>query len=402
MPRGVGYRPPPIRFYGPRQLRRQANRQVRDTIKAQQAPIVSAQKLADQRAEAARYALQGFGLASASILKDSAPMAGDAYRQSAQEQSQMAGALSGEVGQQMRDTIAQQQATIDRLAKGGQMTAPNVEGITNSLDYGGGLIPGMANERLAASQIATASQEPGYQAGRTLEAVQGSIRDQEQNDQQYTQQMLDLAATVPQLRSQIMQQLQANELAKRNAWLQSQAQASLIGARAAGVRQGKRRLDIEQQRADVYARQGQARLYLSAQNLKLRQAADRRAVRQALIQGHRIDSSASHAAGYLIDRNGDPILNGKGKRIPVQSSSGGGAGGSRTGPGSTSWKGAYKYATAHYVRPNIAGTNVPDKSWQATPYPRMVSYLVGSYGLTRGQAMKLLRGMGIKRTTKRG
>jgi len=375
---------------------------VRQTIKAQQAPIVSAQKLADQRAEAARYALQGFGLASASILKDAAPQAGDAYRQAAQEQSQMAGALSGQVGQQMRATIAQQEATIERLAKGGQMKAPNVQGITNSLDYGGGLIPGMANERLAASQVATASQEPGYQAGRTLEAVQGSIRDQEQNDQQYTQQLLDLAATVPQLRSQVMQQLQANELAKRNAWLQSQAQASLIGSRAASIRQGRRRLDIEQQRANTYASQGQARLYLSAQNLKLRQAADRRAVRLALINGRRIDSAASGKAGYLIDRNGNEIHNAKGKRIPIYQSSGGGAGGSKTGPGSTSWKEAYRYAQAHYVQPKITGTNEPDPTWSPTAYPKMIRYLRGSYGLTRGQAMKLLRGMGIKRNTKRG
>ena len=395
-------RPPPIRFYNPRQLRRQANRQVRDTIKAQQAPIVSAQKLADQRAAAARQAIQGFQLAGASLLKDAAPGAGDAYRQSAEAQSHMAATLAGSVGQQMQDTVAQQQAMIDRFAHGGKLTAPDIQGTTNTIDYGGGIIPGFANERLAASQVASAEAQPGIQEGRGLQAIQGNIAQQAQDDQQYTQQMLDLAAQVPQLRTQIMQQLQQNELAKRNAWLQSQAQASLIGSRQASIRQGNRRLNIEQQRADAYARQGQARLYLAAQNLKLRQAADRRAVRQALIQGHRIDSSASHAAGYLIDRNGNPILNGKGQRIPVQSSSGGGAGGSKTGPGSTSWKEAYRYAQSHYVQPKITGTNTPDPTWSPTAYPKMVRYLIGSYGLTRGQARKLLRGMGIKPNTKRG
>src|SRR5215471_4805695 len=312
MPRGMG--PPPIRFYTPKQLNRQANRQVRQTIKAQQAPIISAQKLSDQRAAAARAAMQGFGLAGAAILKDAAPQAGDAYRQAAAEES------------------------------------------------------GMAN------------------------AFEGSIVQQAQDDQQYTKQMLDLAATVPQLRTQIMQQLQANEMAKRSAWIQQQAQNSLTGYRNAQVRQSNARIQ-----------QGNARIALQAANLRLSQARDRQAVRQQLRTGKRIDSAASHAAGYLIDRNGDPMLNGKGQRIPVYSSSGGGAGaGSKTGPGSTSWKEAYRYAQSTYVQPMITGTNTPDPTWKAAPYPRMIRYLRGSYGLTRGQAVKLLRGMGIKRTTKRG
>jgi len=393
MARGMG--PPAFKWYTPRQLNRQAGRIARQSIKASQAPIISAQKLADARAAAARQAMQGFGLAGASILKDAAPLAGQAYQQAAQAQASLAQGFSGDVAQRVRNTVGQEQALVDKFAPGGQVAAPNVQGMQNALYAGTGYIPGVSNEGMAASQIATSALQPSIQEGRTTEAMRGSEISQAADDQQYTQQMLDLAAKQPELRTQILQQLQQNELAKRNAWLQQQAQASLIGSRQASINQGNRRLNMEE-------RQGNARIALQAAGLRLQQARDRQSVRQALVQGHRIDSSASHAAGYLIDRNGNPILNGRGQRIPVQSGAGGAGGGAKTGPGSTSWKEAYRYAQSNYIQPDIMGTNTPDPTWKATPYPRMVRYLIGSYGLSRGQARRLLRGMGIKPNTKRG
>src|SRR5262245_14888407 len=400
MPRR-GYRgPPPIRFYTPKELRRQPNRQVRQSIRAQQAPIITAQKLADQRAEAARRAMQGFGLAGASILKDAAPMAGDAYRQASEAESRLASGFAGDTAQRVRETVAAQQAQIDRLARGGQITAPPIEARQNAMYAGEGFIPAASNEAQAANAISYAAQQPSIQEGRTLQAIQGNIAQQAQDDQQYTQAMLDLAAKEPELRSQIMHELQQNELAKRQAWVQEQAQQMVQQRFRVTSGQAQQRINLERRGQNIQARETNARLQLSRANLRLAQARDRRAVRDALVQGHRIDSAASHAAGYLIDRNGNPILNKQGKRIPVHSSSGGG--GTNTGPGSTAWKQAYRYAQETYVQPNIEGTTTPDPTWTATPYPRMVRYLVGSYGLTRGQARKLLRGMGIKPNTKRG
>src|SRR5215831_1632796 len=140
MARGMG--PPAFKWYTPRQLNRQAGRIARQSIKASQAPIISAQQLADQRAAAARQAMQGFGLAGASILRDAAPLAGNAYRQAAQAESTMAAGFSADTAQRVRDTVASQQATIDRLAPGGQIAAPNVEGMQNALYEGTGFIPG--------------------------------------------------------------------------------------------------------------------------------------------------------------------------------------------------------------------------------------------------------------------
>jgi hypothetical protein len=217
--------------------------------------------------------------------------------------------------------------------------------------------------------------------------------------------MLDLAKQEPQLRNQIMQQLQQNETAKRNAWVQQQAQNMVQQRFSVSAGQAQQRISIEQRRMQVAERQGNARLALSAANLRLSQARDRQSVRQALIAGHRIDSSASHAAGYLIDHNGDPIPGKGGAHIPVHATSGGGAGGVNTGPGSTSWKSAYRHATGAYIDPGLGvdanGNKIPDPTFSRPPFPHMVTQLVNGYGLSRAQARKLLVGMGLKPNGKR-
>jgi len=399
MAKGI-FKPPPIRFYTPKQLRGQANKQVRASIAAQQAPIVSAQKLADARATAAQQAMLEFGQTAAGMLKDTGSRIGEGYRTAGLAQGQLAQGFSGQAAQAVQEQVDRSQAIINQQAPGGQLAAPDVQGMQNTMYAEGGYIPGSSLEEQAAAANRWGAEQPGIQLAATREDVGQAQRQQVVDDQQYVQQMLDLAAQEPQLRSQIMQQLQANELAKRSAWVQQQAQNMVQQRFNVSSRQAQQRINIEQQRANIYARQGQARLYLQAQNLKLAQARDARAVRQALIQGHRIDSAASGRAGYLIDRNGDAILNKQGKHIPIYQTGGSGAGGSKTGPGSTSWKEAYRYAQKTYIRQNIA-PNTPDPLFHRPPFPKMVTYLAGSYGLTRGQARKLLVGMGIKPNGKR-
>jgi len=391
-------RPPPIRFFTPKQLRQQANAQVQASIKAQQAPIISAQQAADARARAAQAAIAGFGTAAAGILKDTAPMAGQAFRDAATAEGGLAAGYSGQAAHDVQAQVDANQAMIDRLAPGGQGAGPDVQGMQNAMYAQGGYIPGASNEAQAANAITQAAAQPGISLAGTQETLTAAQAQQATDDQQYVKDMLDLAAQEPQLRQQIMQQLQQNEMAKRSAWVQQQAQQMVNQRFNVSSRQAQQRINIEQRRMRIAEQQGNARLALEAGNLRLSQARQRQSVRQALINGQRIDSSASHAAGYLIDRNGNPILDRSGKRIAVQSASSG-RGGAKTGPGSTSWKEAYRYAQHTYAQQNIAG--VPDPTWKQPPMPKMVTYLSGAYGLTRGQARKLLIGMGFKANGKR-
>jgi len=397
MAKGI-FKPPPIRFYTPKQLRGQANKQVQASIRAQQAPIKAAQEAADARASAAQQAMLEFGQTAAGMLKDTGSRIGEGYRTAGLAQGQLAQGFSGQAAQAVQDQIDRSQAIISQQAPGGQLAAPDVQGMQNTMYAEGGYIPGSSLEEQAAAANRWGAEQPGIQLAATREDVGQAQRQQAVDDQQYVQDMLNLAAQEPQLRQQIMQQLQQNEMAKRSAWVQQQAQQMVNQRFNVSSRQAQQRINIEQRRMRIAEQQGNARLALEAGNLRLSQARQRQSVRQALINGQRIDSSASHAAGYLIDRNGNPILDRSGKRIAVQSASSG-RGGAKTGPGSTSWKEAYRYAQHTYAQQNIAG--VPDPTWKQPPMPKMVTYLSGAYGLTRGQARKLLIGMGFKANGKR-
>ena len=432
-----GFAPPPIHFLNQRQMNRQANRQTRQSIKLQQAPIVTAQAAADARAVAAQKAMQGFGLAAAGILKDSAGQVPQVYRDIAKEQAGLAGGFSKQAGDQVRGEVASSQALIDRLAPGGAAAAPNVQGMQDAAYAQGGYIPGAANEQQAAIANRYALEQPGIQVSRTQQQIEGAQAQQGIDDEQYVKQMMDIAAQEPQLRTQIMQQLQQNELAKRSAYIQQQAQSLVQQRFGTTSRQAQQRINIAQ-------RQGNARIALEAANLRLSQARDRQSVRQALKAGHRIDASASHAAGYLIDHNGDPITGKGGKRIPVHEAgggSGGGAGGGygvgsthygeavrsvdniiptpRANPqyfaGSSNTPDAPTIAYKYYARPG-KGVQVPGSGWYTnkaseaavTPakagvatFADGVNYLMNSYGLRRGAARKALIAGGWKPTGQR-
>ena len=391
-------RPPRYVFYTPKQLNRQANRQVRQSIRAAQAPIVSAQKLADARAAAARESLKGFTLAGAEIMKDAAPLAGQAYAQAGRAESSMAGAFAGSTADAIRADVARRQGLIDQFAHGGQLAPVDATGRQNTL-AAGGFDAGVSNEQLAGQQIAYAGEQPAYEIGRGQQAIVGNIHEQEQADQQYVQQMLDLAAKASELRTQILHDLQANELAKRNSWMQWQAQQALTGSRLVSQRQAQQRINIERQRY-------------------------RQAVNEAKRQGRRVDATNSYALGYLVDREGRPILDRNGNRIkpqPRSSSGSPGVGGSgykqavravhslsTPKPAQGLYAGQYKYMAQPGKGTFIQGygwyTN--DKNQAATTskynYGQAVTYLMNAYSINRKAAVKALTLGGWKRPSKKG
>ena len=435
MASGVFNRPPPFKFYGPKALGRQANRQVAASIKAQQAPIKTAQAAADARAAAAQQAIQGFGLAAAGILRDSAARIPQVYRDTATAESGLAAGFSQQAGDAVRNQVATNQATIDRLAPGGQETAPNVQGMQDALYAGGGYIPGASNEAQAAAQETYGLEQPAIQVSQTQQDLMSAQAKQATDDQTYVQQMMTLAAQEPQLRTQIMQQLQANEMAKRSAYIQQQAQQLVNQRFGVTSRQAQERINVSRQ-------QGNARLALSAANLRLSQSRQNLAVKKFLQQGGTIDASASHAAGYLIDHNGDPIMDKSGKRIPVASTGSGRTASGAYGVGSTKYGEAVRSVNSliptpranpnyfagspntpdaptigykYFARPGV-GTLVPGSGWftnkpseaAATPkragvstFADGVNFLMNSYGLARPAARRALVAGGWKPTGQR-
>jgi len=397
MARGI-FKPPPIRFYNAKQLGQQANRQVAASIKAQQAPILLQQQQADARARAAQAAISGFGTAAAGILKDVAPMAGAAYQDAAAAQGNLAAGYSGQMAQDVQQQVAQHQAMIDQLAPGGQLAGQDTTGMQNAMYALGGYIPGASNEAQAAAAITQASQQPGISVGQTMNTLTGAQAQQTQADEQYTQDMLNLAAQEPQLRQQIMAELQKNELDKRSAYIQQQAQNALTGYRNAQVRQGQQRINIEQANAITARERANTSRLIQQQGLILRGRQIDISARNAATAAARlggIDYSGSKARGYLVDHAGNAITDPKtGKHIPVAAAVYGGRSGANTGPGSTDWKAAWKHVQSTWIDPGIAGGPTP--GFSRPPFHQMIKILVNAYGLSRANARKVLFRSGIK------
>ena len=363
-------------IYG-KNLVKVANRMTKAQINAARKPV-----LADQ--QAARAALQGYGIAAGKLMQGIGPADQQAYEQAASEQAGLASGFSGQAAGQVADA---QQAGSDFSSKIGlngvdSQQQVNPQDLQNALYDQAGYIPGSSLESQGAAAGAWGNAQPAIQASHT----EGDLVSSDAN---YAKQLLSIAAQEPQLRGQILSQLYKDQLS-------GQAQGLINAKFGEQVRVDNAHIARDQ----ALTRQGQIRLNISGQSLVLRQQSQKLAVQKYIRQGNTIDASASRAAGYLVDGAGNPITTKNGKKIPYQTYSGTGSGGKNTGPGSTAYKDAYRYAAQHfsvkYISPGVA-----DPTQTLPSFVKMQRYLVKGYGVTRGQARKILIANGVKPDGKR-
>lgn len=428
-PQGPKY----LRPLNQKQINQQASKQLAAQMAAAKAPILSAQQFEAKRQAAAQQAMAGFGTAAMGMYTPPGQVQ-QAYKDAAQE---TAGLAAGFAGQEGKDITAAEQANnafAQQQAPGSAPeAAPTGEATQNASYYLGGYNPGASLESQGAAAAATAAGLPMLQGARTEQDMQSLIAHGAENDQKYVQDMLDLAAKAPDMRNQIMDHLYAREQQKGQLRIQQQAQNLYQQKFGVQTKQENRRLNQADKRMRIAERQGNARLALSAGNLRLAQQRQHTAVRQALKDGQRIDASASHAAGYLVNKNGQPILDSKGGHIPVHatsSSSGSGNGVNSTGyhqavrasktvtPEPKVAQGANAVLYKYYAKPN-QGTFVPGEGWftndesqavstgkymigdRAYTFPGAVNYMVNAYGISRKAARKALIAGGVTPNGKR-
>lgn len=422
-----------IRPLNDKQLQRLAGKQTADSLHAAQAPILSAEEFSRARQAAAQQAITGFTGAASKLYRSPADVR-QVYADAAQETAGMAGAFSGEAGHALATGEQENAQFRDQMAPGSDAQGePDVAAAHDASYYLGGYVPGSSLEAQGAAAAGIAESLPTLQVARGEQDLMANVEKGYENDQQYTQAMLDLAAKEPDMRNQILDHLYSREAQKQQLAIQQQAQNLYQRKFGVQTRQENRRLNQEQQRLRISERQGNARIALQAAGLKLSQQRQQFSVKQALKQGHRIDASASRAAGYLVNQAGDPILDGKGQHIPVSATSSGGGG--KGGVGSTGYHEAVR-ATPHlmptptevpstspysvqykYVAKPGQGTFVQGAGWftnnpaEATQtgkytFPEAVKYVMNAYGLKRPAARKALIAGGWKpngqRPPKRG
>lgn len=318
---------PPVDPYGPlsaAEIARRAGLEAQQGIDAQSAEIRRQQALAAAQALAQEQAIQGYSDAATKLL--AGLDMGSPYADAAKETGDLAQGLS----QGMKDRVTAAQAADQAFAEsqgqsGGGTVDPTALGDTTYML--GGYVPGasLAEQGAAADVYGKGLSAVQVAAGRgQLDEAMAAAK---QANDQYAQQLIDIAKQYPQLRDDALQKLQQYEIDKANFRLQrTQTQANIKAQQADTARQDRALRDNEQaaglsakQKADETAFKWAQLQFQSAKEVERAKEAAAKAAQE----GRRIDAAASKVAGHLVDRNGKTILGANGKPVPVAKSASG-------------------------------------------------------------------------------
>jgi hypothetical protein len=362
----------PLRPLSDDEIQRIANVRTGAVMAPEKKAIQRERERAMRNADAARLSLLEAGRAESSLLQEGAGRTQAEYNKAGQTLGSLAGAVSGQLGQDIgRSGSSYDPALASRVA------------------YRlGGDIPTEHLLTLGANARRSDEQQAGIAMRSTAEAIEVAAKKAMEGDAEYGQKLVDLAAKFPGLRAQIVESLQKFELEKR---------AQRLYEGQFGLKQQEFAEDTRQKRTS-----------LQIQIAKLRQ------------EGEQPDSALSKVYGYIVDGNGDPILDGAGNQIPVAKTSKGSKSAKNTdyrdavqdarGLRGDPVESSDSLAEGKYVaKPGAKGvfpdgtTNDPKKARYENDmsFVEAQNYLMNSYGLNRKQARRALVAAGWRPDGKR-
>lgn len=278
-------------------LERIANQQ----IKAAEQPILH--QIAQERAAnlARAEAQMGFAKAAAAIMAQAASGVQAGYTNAANATAGYARGLGDQVQAPLDANAQANNAFLTSLGTpaGALQAAPPV----GNLAYGTqGYIPATALQREGAAWGAAAQLAPGNLLHQGQQQAAG-ILGNDPNITSLQNELARIAATRPDVYRQLV-------------------------AEAVAQRQAQQRIGISEQNVQLRAQSLQAQnwyhqasLQLAQERIALSRRKDATALALAIEKGHRPDASLSKIYGYIVDQNGNAILN-RGRKIPVKKSSG--------------------------------------------------------------------------------
>lgn len=312
--------------------------------------------------------------AASQLLLSHAPQVQGAYDLATKE----IGGLGANYSDAMKARIqAAQGASADFASTQGAPAAPpavDAQALADTAYHGGAAIPGSSLAAQGAIETSVNTELGGIpllQAGR----------DTRQTEQDYEKQLLDLARQRPELTDKIAQQLFENELAKQGARIKQQAQSLYSSQFGETARHHK-----------ATERAATRRNQLSYQKMV---QSHQDAIDKATREGRQPNASLSRAYGYIVDKNGHPILDGRGKKIPVAKT-----GGTKAAKD----KAAAQYGKAVGEASNMFKDAHPGKDEFGDPLPAKrkwtwgaaMRYIQNRYGIKRAAARKALIAAGFK------
>lgn len=353
------------------QLRAKTNQLTEDIMRPGQDEI--ARTAASQAAT-----IRATSEAASKLLAEHAGVTQQGYNQGAEELKSIGGGYSAEMAARIKG--AQDAATEFAKSQGGAPVNAVDPAAMQDVAYHGGVgIPGSA---LASQGAAATALDKGMADVNVLQGQQDirqSMMDQEKA-------LLELAKQRPELHSSIMAKLQDLEMAKLEYRLKQQAQnlyesqfGEQIRHHVVGERQG-----AERNRLSKLRYQEQVRTHDVA-------------IQKAEAEGRQPNASLSRAYGYIVDKDGNPILDKNGNHIQVAKSS---TSKSKKEKSNAQYQKAVGEAESMFQdsQPTPAAQpglppGPPERAWK---WGEAMRYLQNRYGVTKARARQALIAAGFK------
>lgn len=236
--------------------------------------------------------------ALADLQRDIGPATGEAYQSAARTQGALAEGFTGELRADAAADAAAAEESLRRIgapeAQIGQVRSVG-EGAADHAYFLGGYTPGQSLSREGASLAGAQNQLPATTLGRGQYDVMAIDREEGELDE-----------GIPKLRQEFRNQLIQEEITKAELELRNRAQALYEAQYGETVRSHK---------VDEVQAKRNYELQVKKHKLDLREAAEK---------GQKPNAALSKTYGYIVDGDGNPILDGNGRRIPVAKSKKGG------------------------------------------------------------------------------
>ena len=351
------------------------NRQIRTEAAKQVKNIYGAQKSQLEAERASRVGtIQASSQAASQLLREHVPAVQGAYSQATRD----LGGISAGYSDAMKSRIqGAQAAAADFASTQAAPAAPpavDAQALADTAYHGGAAIPGASLASQGAAETSLASTMAGIPM-----LQQG--RDIRQTEMDYEKDLLELARKRPELTDTIAQRLFDNELKKLDARIKRDAQK--LYSRQFGE---TTRHHLATEKAAT------TRNAISYQKMV---QSHQDAIDKAAREGRQPNAALSKAYGYIVDKNGNPIVDGNGKKIPVAKTAGSKAARAKAAAqyGKAVGEASKMFKESRPGRDDFGDPTPAKRAWK---WGAALRFLMNRYGIKRAAARKALIAAGFK------
>lgn len=325
-PTGAPPRPvDPFAPVAPAVLGTQATAQANAALAPEKAEIERQRQIAAQRAKNDQGAMLGLASTVAEMQKGLVPGAAAPYADAAAQIGDLAQGFSSGVAARLAEG---QGANAEFAATQGAQATPAVDPTAvKDVMYGmGGFVPGAALAAQGAAAGAHAATIPAITALALAGDYKKALYEAASQDDQYAQQLIQVAAKFPDMRNQALEALRKHEMDKAGYKLDVRQQA--VQERAQSLYEKQYGETTRSNKADEKLARDRlalekSQLQLDRQKLQLDSIEAVADAQAEIDKGRQIDASASKVLGYIVDKQGREVLDKSGRRIRVKATASG-------------------------------------------------------------------------------